>query len=389
MADNKILIFIDWFLPGYKAGGPITSIANLTDQLSGEFEFAVITRNTDYCDPIPYPHVVSDAWNTLPNGIKVYYISDSQLSFNSLKKITRLLDFETVFVNGIYSLYFSIFPLVWFKYFHKKRVVISARGMLSEHTFSSKRLKKKLFYMLARITGLYHGVTFHATNDHEANQIRKNIGFKGAIRVAPNMPPKLGLNGVPSKKKETGELRLVSVARISPEKNTLYALERLKDLVQTSLSSPSGTPVQLTYDLYGTIYDEDYWQECQEIIAGLPSPVRVNYMGPIEKMNLHEKLTDYHFLFMPSQGENYGHAIVESFLAACPVIISDQTPWRNLKGVGWDLSLTRPEKFVEALKYCLNIDQEKYNALSKGAYDYGLKVALDSETFHANIRLFS
>ena len=27
--DNRILIFIDWFLPAYKAGGPIISVKNI------------------------------------------------------------------------------------------------------------------------------------------------------------------------------------------------------------------------------------------------------------------------------------------------------------------------------------------------------------------------
>ncbi|CAN5434615.1 hypothetical protein BH10BAC1_BH10BAC1_14720 [soil metagenome] len=29
MAKKKVLIFIDWYLPGYKAGGPRQSVANL------------------------------------------------------------------------------------------------------------------------------------------------------------------------------------------------------------------------------------------------------------------------------------------------------------------------------------------------------------------------
>ena len=33
MAKKKILIFIDWYLPGYKAGGPVQSVANLVENL--------------------------------------------------------------------------------------------------------------------------------------------------------------------------------------------------------------------------------------------------------------------------------------------------------------------------------------------------------------------
>jgi len=34
-----------------------------------------------------------------------------------------------------------------------------------------------------------------------------------------------------------------------------------------------------------------------------------------------------HFSVLLSRGENFSHAIGESLLAGCPVLISDQTPW--------------------------------------------------------------
>ena len=73
MKKKTVLIFIDWFLPGYKAGGPIRSVANLITHLRNDFKFLVITRNTDYCETIPYKEIQSDQWNILPDGIRVYY----------------------------------------------------------------------------------------------------------------------------------------------------------------------------------------------------------------------------------------------------------------------------------------------------------------------------
>ncbi|MBI9061941.1 MAG: hypothetical protein JEZ14_08115 [Marinilabiliaceae bacterium] len=48
MPKKKILIFIDWFLPGYKAGGPVRSMANMVEYLMEEYDFFIVTRNTDY-----------------------------------------------------------------------------------------------------------------------------------------------------------------------------------------------------------------------------------------------------------------------------------------------------------------------------------------------------
>jgi glycosyltransferase involved in cell wall biosynthesis len=403
MSKKRILIFIDWFIPGYKAGGPISSNANLIDHLNGQLEFYVITRNTDYCESTPYEHIKSDEWNTLPSGAHVYYISKNQLSFSQLIKITRTITFDSVFVNGIYSLYFSFFPLIWFKYFSKKHLVVSARGMLSEQTFSSKKLKKKIFYLMARLFNLYKGVVIHATNEEELIQIRRNLGFKGEIRIASNLPPKIQypLHHI---SKIAGELRLVSIARISPEKNTLFALNILKELF-LEYKQPAN-PANVVFDLYGSVYDESYWKECRSVIKLLPPAVSVSWLGPVERERVHEIIQNYHFLFMPSQGENYGHSIIESFLAGRPVIISDHTPWRNLQlshseirnpkseiitpssPIGWDLPLDEPQKFIEAINTCIQMNQAEYDIMSKSALEHAKSIVNNSSIIDANLKLF-
>ena len=50
----RILTFVDYYLPGYKAGGPIRTIANMVSQLGGEFEFLIVTRERDFLDTVPY-----------------------------------------------------------------------------------------------------------------------------------------------------------------------------------------------------------------------------------------------------------------------------------------------------------------------------------------------
>jgi glycosyltransferase involved in cell wall biosynthesis len=407
MQKKRILIFIDWFTPGYKAGGPISSNENLIDHLKDEIDFYVITRNTDYCESKPYDQVISDAWNTLPNGSHVYYLSKKNLSFSSLIKISKSISFDSVFINGIYSLYFSLFPLIWFKYFVRNRIVVSARGMLSDHTFSSKRLKKKLYYFIARFLNIYKGVIIHATNDNEQIQIRKNLGFKGEIRIAPNLPPRREVQFIPIQK-TSGELRLLSIARISPEKNTLFALNVLKDLARNI--STAGTINHIIFDLYGTIYDEEYWDQCRIVINNLPAFIEVQYRGSLAKEKVHETIQNYHFLFMPSQGENYGHSIIESFMASRPVIISNRTPWKNLNcvlanhnseitihesqiesissPVGWDLPLEEPQKFVDALTTATFMNQNDYNIMSNSSFEFSRSIVNNRSVVEANVKLF-
>ena len=43
---KKILCLTDHYLPGYKAGGPIRSIANLVEHLGDEFEIYIKINNS-------------------------------------------------------------------------------------------------------------------------------------------------------------------------------------------------------------------------------------------------------------------------------------------------------------------------------------------------------
>ena len=42
MKNKKVLICIDWFLPAYKAGGPIQSISNMVNHLKNHIEFGFL-----------------------------------------------------------------------------------------------------------------------------------------------------------------------------------------------------------------------------------------------------------------------------------------------------------------------------------------------------------
>ena len=52
MDKPKVLVFIDWFYPAYKAGGPIRSVSGMVKQLSNDFEFYLVTSNQDLGEEI-------------------------------------------------------------------------------------------------------------------------------------------------------------------------------------------------------------------------------------------------------------------------------------------------------------------------------------------------
>ena len=72
---KKVLIFIDWFLPGIKAGGPIKSVSAIVNQLSNDFDFYVLTTDTDFGENEAYKGVESNVWIDFKGKAKVCYLS--------------------------------------------------------------------------------------------------------------------------------------------------------------------------------------------------------------------------------------------------------------------------------------------------------------------------
>ncbi len=331
LEKKKIIAFIDWYVPGYKAGGGQRAFANMVCYLRDTFDFYIITRNTDFLETTPYGGIESNKWVKRNEGEYVYYCPEGEMSKALYKQLIDEVNPNDAYVNGVYSWKFSILPLVVLKRFNGK-IVLGTYGMLAKTAINIKRGKKQLFLKVARLIGLYKKVLFHATSEKEIEDIKAAFGSKAKVQMAPHLPVKV-LPALKMIGKLKGDLKLISIARISPEKNTLFALQCLKDL--------GNIEGQITYDLYGPIYDKPYWEQCQQVINELPSNIKVNYKGVVDGNKVLELFTHYHALFMPSRGENFGYVILESFMAGRPVIISDQTPWRELEksNCGWDVSL--------------------------------------------------
>ena len=350
MAKTKILITIDWFLPGTNSGGPVRSIANMVDNLP-EFDFYIVTRNTDYCANVPYDTIRSNAWNKLSEHVLVYYFSEEKLNKSSLFDLVKSCQPDVLFVNGIYSKFFSILPVQ----IGKKlgiTTIVSSRGMLSPHGLALKSLKKKLFLRFVHLVQFYKNVHFHVTIPEEQQHVKSAVKRYKSINTIPNFPRKNNELISPIEKK-AGVLKLISVGRIAPEKGTLDGIKALQYC--------NGN---VTLDLFGTIYDENYWQACKQEIEKLDAAIQVNYKGVLPSENVLETFNHYHFLLLPSKGENYGHAIAESFLAKRPVIISKNTPWKNLekKGLGFDVLNS---ELSATLQQAIDMKNNDYFALTQ------------------------
>lgn len=380
---KKVLVFCDWFVPGFKAGGPIRSVFNIVEGLKKEVDFWVVTRDTDLGELEPYNDVESDRW-LKRDGYHVCYLSNRKRRITNLFKIIKETDCNVIYLNSLFSPEFALLPLLLVKLFKNDiRVVLAPRGMLGVGALNIKTRKKTIFLKFSRMIGFYRNVVWHASTPTEMNQIRDSFGTNINIFVARNMSSPYP-EEIHSLVKRRHELKLIFLARVSIVKNLHLALDYLLK------SANSVRESEVYFDIYGPLEEQVYWEDCQKIISEMPSNIHISYRGELPYPEVSGKLGQYHFLYLPTSTENYGHAIVESLIHGVPVIISDQTPWKDLceHKAGWDIAVADEQKYQDVLRYCSEMGSQEYGQWVDGAREYAKRYILSDEVKNENLGLF-
>lgn len=384
---KTVLVLSEYYLPGYKAGGPIRTVSNIVARLNPHVNFKLITRDRDLGDPHPYSGLKTDTW--LGAGhVEIIYLSPGFISSITLCKLLMTTQFDTVYLNELFSPKFSMLPLVLFrlKLTRGSRMVLAPRGSCAKSALSLRSLRKSVFLKVSKGIGLFNNIVWHASSEYEAADIANLfVGETGlnkdslSIENVPDMPAYIVENNLTGREKRPGVLRIIFLGRIARMKNLHYALALLSDLQG-----------DVIFDIYGPSEDKQYWEECSKQISVLPQNIHVSYCGEIDHIRVASTFPNYHLLLLPTLGENFGHAILEAFSSGCPVIISNQTPWRNLerKGVGWDIPLEGDTIFKEVLQRCVDMSQPEFDKLSEQSRLFSRKIIEDDKIIQQHLELF-
>lgn len=379
---KKVLIFTGFYLPSVKGGGPIQSIKNIVKNLSTDYEFYIVTSDKDLGDDKPFEGISQNQWNK-KNDANVYYINPKKMSYNVVRKIIQSENFDTIYLNGFFIYRFSIIPIMLKKFnlIKPMKIVLAPRGEFSPGALSLKKTKKKLYIAISKKLKLYSSVIWHATANSEKQDI-ENIFSANMIATVGNLTENYECLDYNKKIiKEKGKIKIVFISRIHPKKNLLRAIEILEQLEGF-----------VEFNIYGPIEDAKYWDECQKKIEELPKDrFKVQYHGAIKHHEVKEAFETNHIFLFPTLGENFGHVISESLINGCPVIISDQTPWRNLEQnkVGWDINLLNFESFVDKVQFFLKMEQDQYDEYSKKAFIFAKKQSNFDDNVIEMKKLFS
>jgi glycosyltransferase involved in cell wall biosynthesis len=408
----RVLIAASHYLPGYKAGGPIRSLANIVARLGSEFDFHIVARDRDLGDRVAYANIRPNEWQPV-GAASVRYLPPSPIAPLNVLRAIRDSQPSVLYFNSFFDTQFCLAPLALMRLARSAclPIIIAPRGQFAAGALRFKAAKKYAYLRAFKSLRLTNHIIWQSTSEGECDDIRRAVGNDARIVVAPNLtsfshcrideggwgssaanapghwgvaepPPQAPSRdhiGVKNRSKQSGELNLVFFSRVSPKKNLSAAIQ--------SLHGVSG---KVTLDILGPVEDADYDRDCRRQAAALPPNIAVHWRGPVQPDRVAVTLSKYDALLLPTFGENFGHAIIESLAAGCPVVISDRTPWRDLqtKGVGWDLPLSAPQAFTQTLTMLCGMDERTISPLRAQASQFAASIGSATDHVEAHRQMF-
>ncbi len=379
-----VLTFNKFYLPGYRAGGPIRTLSNMVDRLGKEINFCIVTLDRDSRSNQPYGDILHREWNTVGHA-QVMYFNPRGISIRQLVKFFNEIGPDVIYLNSFFDNNFTQ-RILWARRLglldKVVPIILAPRGEFSSGALGLKQIKKKIYLSFVKIIGLYSDLVWHVSSKHEQKDLLQTLDFVCLtdVHIAMNLAPVEEQELIKRTMRSNEEpLRVCFLSRISPMKNLNFALKVLAQVV---------SPVVFT--IYGPKEVVSYWEECNSLIASLPANIKVNYLGEIQPHAVKQTLAHHDLFFLPTRGENYGHVIHEALAAGLPVLISDQTPWGETqkREVGWVFPLSSLNPFIELIEEACNWTFEQHEQIAHRAQLFATEKATDTHNLTDNRDLF-
>ena len=345
---KKILLLMGRYLPGYKDGGPLRTMVNVTDALGEEYDFYIAAYDRDHGDTKPYDGITYDAWNQVGKA-KVWYVRTGGFTRDLILKLAEGMD--GIYLTGFYGAYGYNTLLLKRQGKLKQPIALASMGVFSQAALAQKALKKTVFIRLCKLLGLFKNVTWSVTSELEAQDVKKAIGKKIRYVVAEDIP-RPNVPGL--KEKVQGPLRVIFLSRICAHKNLDMAIDALV----------AAGCKDMTFTICGPVQEEEYWEKCREKLEKLSCPW--TYLGNTEVSEVQSTFAQHDVLILPTKSENYGHVIFEALSVGCIPVISDKTPWNALAelGAGYVLPL-QISAFAHAIEQLAQMSREELDAMGE------------------------
>jgi len=313
---------MDYYLPSFKACGPILSVSRIIE-MADQCEFRVVTRDRDLGDLEQFnnhkPRMI-----TAVGKAQVLYMNTKFKDWRWMRREIKHWRPDAYYVNSAHSPFSALIPLALIK-FHllpkAKKVIIAPRGEFGTGALSMKSRKKSTFKPVIRWL-IPKNVIWHASSPDEVNQIKSWWGNPSPAQtqfaVAPDPATK------PADHSSTGPINQ-TVFTFASRIDRMKGLDRANRIIEIA-----GREIPFTWSIHGSVTDSGYLREIEEQLTQLPPSVTVTRkesFNPDVGPDIFSQATAFVF---PTLGENFGHVIAEALSVGCPVFVTANTPWTEL-----------------------------------------------------------
>ncbi|SER31316.1 XrtY-associated glycosyltransferase XYAG1 [Pedobacter rhizosphaerae] len=215
---------------------------------------------------------------------------------------------------------------------HNLPVIVSPRGMLSNHTLTHGSFTLKI--IIHRLLGkkLLNGCTLHATSEKEKEDILSVMAHQNII-IIPNVihlpktvnAPQIDTHSI---------FRLVFLSRVNPIKGLDLLFESLA-LLQ----------INWTLTIAGS-GDFEYLETLKRLAERLNIDKKITWLGQVDNQQKFDILRKNDLTVLLSQSESFANVVIESLSVGTPVLISDQVglaDYVKRENLGWICSLNAQE----------------------------------------------
>lgn len=325
----------------------------MVERFKSEYDIYVFTSDRDINEKRPFKDLATDQW-LQKDGYKIWYYSPGTMTFKKVKDVITEIDPDKIYLNSMFSN--MIKPIM--AAYATGKIIIAPRGMLRSSALSVKPIKKFMYLWLLRMMGIGRYLSFHSTGEDETKDIKRFFPGAKNIVLAPNLPVAVN-NQLAAIQKPTGQLRIIFVGRLHPIKKLDFLLE--------ALARARG---DIKLDIVATREDKEYWRQCKKLIGKLQFKFDITTYIDLPHHKIKPMLEQAHLFALPTEGENFGHAIFEALAVGCPVLISDQTPWQSLraKKAGVELPLADQSRFTEVIQEFVDMQDAAWQEYRQGAW---------------------
>lgn len=241
---------------------------------------------------------------------------------------------KIIHIHGLWSI--KSFLLAHFERRDHDKVVLSPHGMMSNFSFSHKKVKKEIFHKFFQRYFLKKCDALIVTSVDEKNDVEKWLP-NSYIQIIPNgvVLPTLNIDSSQEKNE------IIYIGRIDPVKN-IHLIIQAWSIVFRDFPN-------LSLRIIGKS-NSSYYQSCVKIIEA-EGIERVIFSPVLPFWRRFDAFKRALVTVLVSETENFGLVVGESLAAQVPVIVSSNLPWSGVatNKCGWIVNRS-PRDVAEALR---------------------------------------